>query len=154
MSLSAHQHARNRELNARVCRAVRESELTAGEIAGRLGISASNISRWLTRGAVPSPAVLERLPYVLRVAPEWLLANRGPMRGDGKVPAPNRPQAEFEAGGWQALQEVAAALARVREAWAERAGATRGVAADGRAADLAASAPDGHARPGQEVLPL
>ena len=139
MSVSPQQVERNRELNARVARAVRESELTGAEIAARLGIQPSNISRWLRQGAVPSAAVLHKLPYLLKVSPEWLLSNRGPMRSDGPTPAPNRTAAEFLAGGWQVLAEVQAALAQVREAWAARGGVTLDADGAQQAAQLGVS---------------
>lgn len=56
----------------RLSQALSVRGFSATELAARIGVTNTTISRWRTGNQAPSPAMLETMASELRVAPEWL----------------------------------------------------------------------------------
>lgn len=56
----------------RLTQALSVRGLSATELAARIGVTNTTVSRWRTGSQVPSPSMVEALASELRVAPEWL----------------------------------------------------------------------------------
>jgi Zn-dependent peptidase ImmA (M78 family)/DNA-binding Xre family transcriptional regulator len=97
----------------RLSQALSVRGLSATELAARIGVTNTTISRWRNSNQVPSPAMLEAMASELRVAPEWLTR---PMRSATSRPnyrgsiAQLKQERGLLGGRMEWLEEVSAQL--------------------------------------------
>ncbi len=72
------------EFCARMREAMARQGMTQAELARRLDVRDATVSDWFNRGALPSGAVMLRLPEVLRVDGHWLLTGEDAARDGGR----------------------------------------------------------------------
>jgi len=84
-------------LAERLKKAIKDADITQGDIASRIGTSQPAISQWLTGKKEPSPENLADIARHLRVRTEWLISGIPPM----KVADPEADRAaHFSGAGW------------------------------------------------------
>lgn len=97
----------------RLTQALSVRGFSATELAARIGVTNTTISRWRTASQIPSPTMVEAMAAELRVAPEWLTR---PLRGATSKPnyrgsvAQLKPERSLLGARMEWLEEVSAQL--------------------------------------------
>lgn len=97
MSANAHrqqENSRRRDFSSRLREALDSSDLTAVELASKMGLAHSSVYRWM-RNSVPKSSAIHAIAKELGVNANWLLTGEGPIEADASISVREDPVTEY-----------------------------------------------------------
>ena len=80
--------------------------LTQKELAERIFINPSTVTRWITGGSTPQPRTVEAIANAIGVRKEWLLTGEGEIDGPASSDARHQAMVKEKEPPYEALQHV------------------------------------------------